>query len=178
MQLPHTQTGTAPETLPRAIPLERDLRDPQGAARMAAQQAADQQRQLNDSAAPRPGQQFHHANLRPSDFGVAFYPNARQDAAASSRTAEAGYGRTVSTQLRSRASLEQALAYYREQFRQSLPKARLEETRQSDAWATLTATDEAAGVRLSVWVQAVAADDLALTLTRWDAATAQDDAGS
>lgn len=164
-----TQTGTPPESFPRAIPLERDTRDPQAAARVAAQQASDHQRQLADSAQPRPGQEFEQARVRPADLGLPFLPGSRQDSVASSRTAEAGYGRTVSTLLHTKVSIEDALSYYREQLRRSLPEARINETRQGTAWATLVATDEAAGVRLTVWAQTVSAAELAVTLTRWDA---------
>ena len=98
-----------------------------------------------------------------------FLPNSTQDATRSSRTSEPGYGSTVSTELRSNTSLESALSYYRQQLRDKLPEARLEEARPGPEFATLTASHPSSGTRVSVMLSASSSGTLAVSLTRWEA---------
>ena len=160
--------GNPPDILPSPIPLGRETRDPAGAARVAAQQAADHERQLADSAAPRPGQELSNARVLPADIGLPFMPNAVQDPAHSTRTAEPGQGRTVSTLLHASGSLSAATRYYRQALLQHLPRALLAEQQAGGGFTTLTATQSDTGTRVTVFLNASVPGSLDITLSRWD----------
>lgn len=167
---PETDTGTPPTVMPSVIPLGRETRDPKGAERVAAQQAADHERQLADSAAPRPGQVLTGAVVTPQELGLSFLPNATPMPESGMRTTEPGYGRTVSTQLRSSMNLEDGLGYYRHELSQRWPQSRVEETRTGPGFAVLTSSDPRGPSRVSVVLDATAGP-LLVTLSRWQADT-------
>ena len=138
---------------------------------MAAQQAADHERQLADSSAPRPGQQFEYAPVKAAHIGLPFLPNAVQDLQHSSRTSEPGYGTTVSTELRTSSRLEDALVYYRKQVQDRLPGFQVEEVH-SPGYATLTASQPQTGARVTVLLHLPPTGGLTISLSRWEAGTA------
>ena len=169
----NSDTDAAAGALPTPVPLGRETRDPAGAARVAAQQQADQQRQLEDSSALRPGQEVRNAHVTEADLGIAFLPRSAQDRAESSRTAEPGYGQTVTTVLRSATTVDAAVAYYRKHLQEKLPGYQLEVTRSGPGFATLTAQDPQAGARVSVFVNETTPGEVAVSLSRWQAAAPQ-----
>lgn len=156
--------------MPTPVPLGRETRDPAGAARVAAQQHADNLRQLEDSQGQRPGQEMRNARVTEADLGVAFLPRSAQDRAESSRVSEPGYGQTTTTVLRSATTVDAALAFYRQELQNKLPGFQVTQARTGPSFATLTALQSPSGSRLTVFVNETAPGEVAVSLSRWQAA--------